>query len=64
MDSVQRHLWALWRDESGISAVECALLLAFIGGGIVLAADELATAVGGQLNDTAECIETAGATCN
>ena len=64
MDSVLRNLWALWRDESGISSVEYALLLAFIGGGIILAADELATAVGDQMNVTAVCIETGGATCN
>ena len=64
MDSVLRNLWALWCDESGISSVEYALLLAFIGGGIVLAADELANAVMDQMNDTAECIETNGATCN
>ncbi len=64
MDSVLRNLRALWRDESGISSVEYALLLAFIGGGIILAADELATAVGDQMNDTAVCIETSGATCN
>ena len=64
MDGVLRNLWALWCDESGISSVEYALLLAFIGGGIILAADELATAVGDQMNDTAECLETDGATCN
>ncbi len=64
MDSVLRNLRALWRDEGGISSVEYALLLALIGGGILLAADELATAVGDQMNDTAVCIETGGATCN
>ncbi len=64
MDSVLRNLRALWRDEGGISSVEYALLLALIGGGILLAADELATAVGDQMNDTAVCIETSGVTCN
>ena len=63
MDGVLRNLWALWRDESGISSVEYALLLAFIGGGIILAADELATAVGDQMNDTADCISGGATAC-
>ncbi|MFH1035590.1 MAG: Flp family type IVb pilin [Pseudomonadota bacterium] len=36
----------LWKDESGISAVEYALLLALIGGGIAAAAFTL----GGQVS--------------
>ena len=64
MDGVLRNLWALWRDESGISSVEYALLLAFIGGGIIIAADELATAVAGQMNDTADCISGGATACN
>jgi Flp pilus assembly pilin Flp len=46
----------LWKDESGISSVEYALLLAFIGGGIVLAADTLSDAISGEMNSAAGCI--------
>jgi len=48
-------------DRRGVSSVEYALLLAFIAGGIILAASELGTAVQNEMNDTANCIETAGA---
>jgi Flp pilus assembly pilin Flp len=43
--------------------VEYALLLAFVAAGIILGAEELATAVANQLTDTASCIETGGAVC-
>lgn len=46
----------LWKDESGISSVEYALLLAFIGGGIVLAADALSQAISGEMTNAAQCI--------
>lgn len=51
-----KFLMKLWKDESGISSVEYALLLAFIGGGIILAADALGEAVQNEMEDTAECI--------
>ena len=47
----------LWTDESAISSVEYALLLAFVAAGIVLAAEELGTAVGTELDNTADCID-------
>jgi Flp pilus assembly pilin Flp len=53
----------LWKDESGISSVEYALLLAFAAAGIIVAAEELANAVGNEMTDAASCIETNGATC-
>ena len=53
----------LWADESGISSVEYALLLAFVAGGIILGAEELANAVADELIDTASCIESGGGTC-
>ena len=56
-------LTRLWSDESGISSVEYALLLAFIAAGIIVAAEELANAVGNEMLDTASCIETNGASC-
>ena len=47
----------MWQDESGISSVEYALLLAFVAAGIILAADELGTAVSGELGAAADCID-------
>ena len=43
-------------DESGISSVEYAMLLAFVGAGIILGAGELSEAVQGELDDAAVCI--------
>ena len=43
-------------DDSGISSVEYALLLAFIAAGIVFGANSLSTAVTGEMNDAAACI--------
>ncbi len=51
------YLRALWADETGISSVEYCLLLAFIGGGIILAADDLSTAVAGQMETMASCFD-------
>ncbi len=53
MGAAKRFLARLWADESGISSVEYALLLAFIGGGIILATGELSNSVSNQMNDTA-----------
>ncbi len=61
--SIIKRLSGLWADQSGISSVEYALLLAFVTGGIILGAEELANAVAEKLNDTAVCIETDGDTC-
>ena len=53
----------LWNDESGISSVEYALLLAFVAAGIIVAADQLSNAVSNQMEDAASCIEgTSGST--
>ncbi len=54
---MRKFLMELWRDESGISSVEYALLLAFVAAGIILAAGQLADAVSGELNAAADCIE-------
>jgi len=59
-----KFLMKLWKDESGISSVEYALLLAFIGGGIILAADALGDAVQTEINDTADCISGGVATAS
>ncbi len=49
----KRFLARLWSDESGISSVEYALLLAFIAGGIILAAEELSNSVQNEMEGTA-----------
>ena len=43
-------------SKSGASAAEYALILAVIGGGIVVAAVALKTSIGGSINKTANII--------
>ena len=62
MKKTKRVLAGLWRNESGISSVEYALLLAFIAAGIITAAELLSNAVENEMTDTAACIE-GTATC-
>lgn len=57
MQNAKTFLVNFWNDESGISAVEYALLLAFVGGAIIVGATALASAVSGEMNETAQCIE-------
>ena len=66
---MKKFLVNLLKDESGISSVEYALLVAFIGGGIIFAADALGDAVGNEINAVANCISnsssgTPDASCN
>ncbi len=59
-------LQKLWNDESGISSVEYALLLAFVAGGIIASAELLANAIGEEMGEVARCISqgtTAGGGC-
>ena len=49
----------LWNDESGISSVEYALLLAFVAAGVIIAAEVLSDAVTNEMGDAAGCIEDA-----
>ncbi len=49
----------LWNDESGISSVEYALLLAFVAAGVIIAAEVLSDAVTNEMEDAAGCIEDA-----
>ena len=63
MPNVKKPLRDLWTDQSGISSVEYALLLSFIGAAILLGAEELASAVENKLIDTASCIRSNGVTC-
>ena len=63
MNKVHQFAIKLWKDESGISAVEYVLLLALVGSAIIFGAQQLGDAIGEQLQDTAECISTDGVTC-
>ena len=44
------------RDDRGASAAEYALILAIIGAVIAIAALTLSNAIGGAMNNTADCI--------
>ncbi len=55
---MRKFLSNLWNDESGISSVEYALLLAFVAAGIITAAELLSNAVTNEMTTTAICIET------
>ncbi len=57
MRKTGQFLARLWNDESGISSVEYALLLAFIAAGIILGAETLSNAVEGEMLNAASCIE-------
>ncbi len=50
----------LWKDENGISSVEYAMLLAMIGGGIIMAAEMLSNAIVNQFSDTAILLDGGG----
>ncbi len=58
-----KFLTKLWQDESGISSVEYALLLAFVAAGIIIGAEVLSEAVEGEMKSAASCITT-GNTAN
>ncbi len=63
MHKMKELLVRLWADESGISSVEYALLLAFVAAGIILGAEVLSEAVEGQMLDAATCISGGSANC-
>ncbi len=63
MHKMKELLVSLWADESGISSVEYALLLAFVAAGIILGAEELANAVEQEMLDAAACIELGSSGC-
>ena len=56
MMGMARLFHRLWKDESGISSVEYALLLALIAAGIAVAASALGNAVENEINQAADCI--------
>ncbi len=51
-----KFLSPLWNDESGISSVEYALLLAFVAAGIIFGAEALSNAVQTEMTNAANCI--------
>ncbi len=57
MKKSTKFLARLWSDESGISSVEYALLLAFIAAGVAIAADQLGEAVENEITGAADCID-------
>ncbi len=59
---MRKFMSNLWNDESGISSVEYALLLAFVAAGIIVAADQLSNAVSNEMVGAAGCIEATVAT--
>ena len=59
MKKTTKFLARLWSDESGISSVEYALLLAFIAAGVAIAADQLGDAVSLEITDAATCVGSA-----
>ena len=63
MDGMRQILVRLWTDESGISSVEYALLLAFVAAGIILGAEALSEAVEQEMYDAATCISGGSVTC-
>ena len=53
MQRTRRLLARLWTDARAITAVEYALLLAMVAGGIIMGAEFLSGAVSNQMSDTA-----------
>ncbi len=47
----------LLKDDSGISSVEYAMLLAMAASGIIMAVDFLSSSVADQFSDTASCLD-------
>ena len=60
---MRKFMTKLWQDESGISSVEYALLLAFVAAGIILGAEALSEAVEGEMLHSASCISVDNFAC-
>ncbi len=65
MPRITEFLGRFLADECGISSLEYALILAFVGAGVILGAGGISTAVEGELSEAAACISStiAGANC-
>ena len=57
MGTLRRFLRAFWHDRSGLSAVEYALLAAFVTVGIATAGVQLSGAVFGTMERVAGCLD-------
>lgn len=60
---MKKFISSFWKDESGISSVEYALLLAFVAAGIIVGAELLSDAVSDQMSDAADCINGVAGAC-
>ncbi len=60
MQMLEQLLARLWSDERGIAAVEYALLLAMISGGIMIGLELLSGAVSDQMTEAAALFGDAG----
>ena len=58
-----KTLVRLWKDESGASAAEYALILAIVGTAIAAAAIFLGGVIATEINDTGTCIQSEGSNC-
>lgn len=63
MTKLGRSLRRMLGDKRGISSVEYALLLAVIGGGIVIAAGALSDSISDEMTESANCINGTSAVC-
>ena len=61
MDRAKTFIAKLWSNESGISTLEYALLLAFVAAAVIASANLLSNSVGNEMTGAADCIETAAA---
>ena len=55
---------SFFKDESGASAAEYALILAIVGSAIALAAIFLGGTISSALNEASTCISSNGSTCS
>ena len=63
MRKLTSALAGVWRDESGASAAEYALILAIVGTGIAVAAVTLGTSISTAMGTASTCIDSMGANC-
>lgn len=63
MGAAGLFLAEVWRQRRGISSVEYALLLAFIGAGVILAANTLSEAISNEMISAANCIRGTDENC-
>jgi len=55
-----KRLKELWRDESGVTAIEYALIASLIAVAIIAATTQLGTTIGNKFNTIANNINNAG----